>query len=168
MSALESRPCGEKREMEHHSAPSTGHPNPSPTSSLQPRGTLPRTSTGLLVKEDVKGKAGGKVTSCVSGSPADFVGTLREGDTIVAVDGLAFRHPEGLHMVRGSDVPGSEVRLMVERAGEAPFECCLVRDSLSAVQVLALLPLPLPFPCMSDSPPAPAPLRRRQDPRSLR
>ncbi len=55
----------------------------------------------------------------------------------MAVDGHAFRHPDGLYRVRGSDILGSKVRLMIERPGVPPFECTLVRDALPAVQIKA-------------------------------
>lgn len=62
---------------------------------------------------------------------------VKPGDLLVAVDGHAFRHPESLFRVRGSDVVGTEVRLMVERSGTPPFECTLLRDAYGAVQLKA-------------------------------
>lgn len=48
----------------------------------QLRAQVPRTSTGLLVKEEEEGKAGGVVTGCVRGSSADLSGT-RELSSLV-------------------------------------------------------------------------------------
>jgi hypothetical protein len=70
---------------------------------------VPVTSTGLLIKEEKDGTAGGIITGCLRGSAADLCGRLRSGDRIVAVDGVAFRHPEGLMQVRGDDSIGSKV-----------------------------------------------------------
>jgi hypothetical protein len=62
---------------------------------------------------------------------------VQAGDLLVAVDGHAFRHPDGLYRVRGGDILGSKVRLMIERQGIPPFECTLVRDAFPAVQIKA-------------------------------
>jgi hypothetical protein len=72
---------------------------------------VPVTSTGLLIKEEQDGTAGGIITGCLRGSAADLCGRLRSGDRIVAVDGVAFRHPEGLMQVRGDDSIGSTVMM---------------------------------------------------------
>ena len=74
------------------------------------------------------------VHGSVPGSPAYFSGKMKPGDLIMQVDGEDVRPDNVVGMMRGNDVPGTRIKLLIERAGRRrPFAVHLNRASKEVV-----------------------------------
>ena len=100
--------------------------------------TGPQSTIGVLLAD--KPEALGYPKRCcivhgaVPGSPAYFSGKIKPGDLIMQVDGEEVTPENVVHSMRGNDVPGTRIKLLVDRAGrKRPFAVHLMRASTELV-----------------------------------
>jgi hypothetical protein len=96
-----------------------------------------RTSVGLVLD-------GVNISTVVKGSPAasDFGGSrIEPNDVLVSVDGKEVDKDSVLDLLRGTDEPGSQVRLKVRKSGtlKTTFEANLRRIDASRIREVATL-----------------------------
>jgi len=97
----------------------------------------PRSTIGVLLADrpEALGMPGRCVVhGSVPGSPAYFSGKIKQGDVILQVDEQNVSPDNVVTMMCGNDVPGTRIKLMVDRAKrKRPFAVHLIRAEVDTV-----------------------------------
>jgi len=87
----------------------------------------------LLGGPDAQGRC--IIQDVVPGSPAQLVGKLKKGDTILQVDGENVDTKNIVEKIKGSDLPSSSVSIQVTRVGKKrPLEVTILRATKESVE----------------------------------
>ena len=92
------------------------------------------TTVGVLLGgPDAQGRC--IIQDVVPGSPAQLVGKLKKGDTILQVDGENVDTKNIVEKIKGSDLPSSSVSIQVTRVGKKrPLEVTILRATKESVE----------------------------------
>jgi len=103
----------------------------------KPASQGPQSAIGVLLMDrpEVLGFPGRCVVhGSVPGSPAYFSGKIRQGDLIMQVDEEDVTPDNVVKKMRGNDVPGTRIKLLVDRVGrKRPFAVHLIRVLAASV-----------------------------------